>query len=96
MAKGYIIYHVSVADPELYREYIAADAPVFARHGGRFIVRGGEHEAVEGTRRDRHVVIEFPSYAAAKAYYHSPEYQAATRIRERAAVSDVVIVEGVD
>ena len=96
MAKGYIIYHVSVHDPELYKEYIAADAPDFVRHGGRFIVRGGDHETVEGTRRDRHVVIEFPSYAAAMAYYQSPDYQAATRMRERAAVSDVVIVKGVD
>ncbi|KAB2847777.1 MAG: DUF1330 domain-containing protein, partial [Hyphomicrobiaceae bacterium] len=58
MAKGFIIYHVSVRDPALYKEYIAADAPVLARHGGSFIVRGGKCEAVEGMKRDRHVVIE--------------------------------------
>lgn len=95
MAKGYCIFHITVRDPERYKAYIAADAPAFAKYGGRFVARGGRFEAVEGSAHTRHVVIEFDSYAAARAYYHSPEYSAAAQIRRSAADADVVIIEGV-
>ena len=96
MPRGYWIGHVDVSDPERYRDYVAANAAAFARFGGRFLVRGGAFEAVEGTARARHVVIEFPSYAAALACYESPAYQAARAIRENASTGDLVIVEGYD
>ena len=96
MAKGYLIYHVEVRDPELYQQYIAADAEAFRKHGGRFLVRGGKNEILEGRSHARHVVIEFDSYQAALAYYRCPEYVAATAIRNAAADAEVVLVEGVD
>lgn len=96
MPKGYCIFHITVRDPERYAAYIAADAPVLAKHGGRFVARGGRCEAVEGNAHMRHAVIEFESYDAARAYYHSPEYTAAAQIRRSAADADVVIVEGVE
>ena len=94
MAKGYWIGHVTVRDPERYKDYIAADGPVFEKWGAKFIVRGGRYELPEGRTRDRHVVIEFESYEKALACYRSDEYQAAARIRQEAAEADIIIVEG--
>lgn len=94
-SKGYWIVHVTVTDAARYPEYVAAGGPVIAHHGGRFLLRGGRYEAPEGNARERHVVIEFPSYAAALACYHSDAYQAAARLRQAYAQSEVVVVEGV-
>jgi len=94
-AKGYWIGHVTVTDPERYPEYQAANAEALQKYGARFIVRGGQYEAVEGEARDRHVIIEFASYQQALDCYHSPEYRAAKKLREKFGVSQIVIVEGV-
>ncbi|MCB1547752.1 MAG: DUF1330 domain-containing protein [Hyphomicrobiaceae bacterium] len=98
MPKGYWIAHVTVTDPERYKDYVAANGVAFAKYGARFIVRGGASETrVGGTGgTPRHVVIEFDSYAVAKACYDSPEYQAAARIRDEASTAHIVIVEGYD
>ncbi len=96
MAKGYWIAHVTVNDPEGYKQYVAANAVAFKKYGARFIVRGGENEIVAGSglQGKRHVVIEFDSYATAKACHDSPEYQAAAKIRDKYSVADVVVIEG--
>jgi uncharacterized protein (DUF1330 family) len=91
---AYWIAHVTVTDPEAYQGYQALAPAAFAAHGARFLARGGAHEVLEGPMLDRHVVIEFPSLAAARACYQSAEYQAARARREGAAVAHVVIVEG--
>jgi uncharacterized protein (DUF1330 family) len=91
---AYWIAHVTVTDPEAYRGYQALAPAAFAAHGARFLARGGAHEVLEGPVLDRHVVIEFPSLAAARACYQSAEYQAARARREGAALAHVVIVEG--
>lgn len=96
MAKGYWVVHVTINDPERYMDYIAANEAAFAKFNARFHVRGGESQVVEGTTRDRHVIIEFESYEKAKECYHSPDYQAAAKIRQKAANTDLVIVKGVD
>ncbi len=92
--KAYWIAHVTVTDPAAYTGYQALAPAAFAAHGARFLARGGAHEVLEGPALDRHVVIEFPSLAAARACYHSPEYQAAKARRDGAAMAHVVIVEG--
>ncbi len=94
MPKGYLIGHITVNDPEAYAEYVARDTPILARHGGQFIVRGGQSETPEGETKKRHVVIEFPSYAAAQAAYADPEYQNVADIRRRTADSVIILVEG--
>ncbi len=94
MPKGYWIARVDVADPEVYKAYVAANAEPLRAHGGRFLVRGGEFENPEGSSRSRNVVIEFPSYAAALACWRSPAYQAAIQLRQAASTVDVVIIEG--
>ncbi len=91
---AYWIAHVTVTDPEAYQGYQALAPAAFAAHGARFLARGGAHDVLEGPVLDRHVVIEFPSLAAARACYQSAEYQAARARREGAAVAHVVIVEG--
>ena len=94
MPKGYWIAHVTVTNPEGYKSYMAANAEPLQKYGGRFLVRGGQAEIRSGPERQRHVIIEFDSYATAKACYDSPEYQAAAKIRDANGIADVVIVEG--
>ncbi|MGV6850039.1 MAG: DUF1330 domain-containing protein [Marinibacterium sp.] len=96
MPKGYIIGHITVTDPEAYKEYVEKDTPILIGLGGRFIIRGGLSETLEGETQDRHVVIEFPSYAAAEAAYHDPAYQEVMKIRHRTAESTIILVEGHD
>jgi uncharacterized protein (DUF1330 family) len=96
VAKGYWIARVDVNDPKLYAEYVAANPAIFAKFGGRFLVRAGRFEAIEGSSRGRNVVIEFPDYAAAVACFHSPEYQENAKRRIASAVTDLIIVEGYD
>jgi uncharacterized protein (DUF1330 family) len=94
MPKGYIIGHITVRDPEPYKDYIRLDTPIIEGYGGRFIVRGGASETPEGETFARHVVIEFPDFEAAKACYHSPEYQKVADIRRASAEAVIVLVEG--
>ncbi|HEY7662299.1 MAG TPA: DUF1330 domain-containing protein [Xanthobacteraceae bacterium] len=94
--KGYWIGHVDVTDPEGYKAYMAADMAAFGKFGGRFLVRGGTREVVEGKVRARTVVLEFPSYQAARDCYRSPDYQAAAALRKGMAEVDLIIVEGYD
>jgi uncharacterized protein (DUF1330 family) len=93
--KGYWIAHVEVTNPERYKDYIAANAAPLKKYGARFLVRNGESSVPEGQLSSRrHVVIEFESYAVAKACYDSSEYQAAVKLREAASTGDLVIIEG--
>jgi uncharacterized protein (DUF1330 family) len=96
MAKGYWIGRVDVNNPEAYQNYVKANAAAFAKYGARFLVRGGNFEAVEGTARARNVVIEFPSYEAALACWHSPEYEAAKAERTGHAIAEIIVIEGYD
>jgi uncharacterized protein (DUF1330 family) len=94
MPKGYWIVRVSVKNAERYPEYLTAARPAFEKYGARFLVRGGRFEAMEGSSRERNVVVAFDDYATALACYRSPEYQAAKALRNAYADSDFVIVEG--
>jgi uncharacterized protein (DUF1330 family) len=96
MAKGYWIGRVEVADPEVYKAYVAANAEPFRQFGARFLVRAGRYESPEGTSRSRNIVIEFPSYQAALDCWNSPQYQAAIALRQPVSSIDLVIVEGYD
>lgn len=96
MPKGYIIGHITVNDPEAYREYVERDTPILKNLGGTFVVRGGASETVEGQSESRHVVIEFPDYESAKRAYHDPDYQEVAEIRRRSATSTIILVEGVE
>ncbi|MCZ6858769.1 MAG: DUF1330 domain-containing protein [Alphaproteobacteria bacterium] len=93
---GYIIARVNVTDPEKYQDYTAVTPGLIAKHGGRFIVRGGETATLEGPEETgRIVVIEFDSLEQAKAMYESAEYQAAIKLRAGAATAQFLAVAGV-
>ena len=94
MSKAYWIVRVSVRDEARYPEYLAAAKPAFEKFGARFIVRGGAYEVMEGTARDRNVVVEFSDRATASACYRSPEYEAAKAIRQKYADVDFIIIDG--
>jgi uncharacterized protein (DUF1330 family) len=94
---AYVIVDVDVKDPEAYKEYRAKAAPTVMAHGGRYIVRGGAVTHVEpGWDLHRFVILEFPSVAAARKWYDSPEYRKILPIRLRSTRSRLSIVEGLD
>lgn len=94
MPKGYWIVRADVADPERYKDYMAANAAPLRNHGARFLARSGRTEAVEGASRARNVVIEFPSYEAAIACWKSTEYQEAIKLRQPVSTLEIVVIEG--
>jgi uncharacterized protein (DUF1330 family) len=95
MPKAYIVSRVTVTDPNAYAEYVKAATEAIRKYGGRPLARGGPHVTLEGEARPRNVILEFDSLDGAVRYYHSPEYQAAIRLRENAGVAEIVAVEGV-
>ena len=94
---AYVIVDVEVHDPEAYREYTQAVPATLTPFGGRFIVRGGASETLEGDWRPQRVVIlEFPSAERAKAWHASPAYRAILPLRHRHARTNfLTVVEGV-
>ena len=94
--RSYWVVSVDVNDPEAYKTYQAANAAPIRKYGGRFLVRGMDHQTVEGGSRSRLVVVEFPSAEAAADCYNSPEYTSARKVREGLAVTDFVVAPGYD
>jgi len=94
--KGYVISEITVTDPDAYKQYAAAVAPVVAKFGGKYLVRGGQTIAQEGAApAGRIVVIEFESLAGARAFEDSEDYQSIAALRHKAAQSRVFLAEGV-
>ncbi|MGZ3236323.1 MAG: DUF1330 domain-containing protein [Burkholderiaceae bacterium] len=94
MPKGYWIVRVDIADLEQYKAYVAANAEPIRKYGGRFIVRAGRFECVEGASRTRNAVVEFPSYQAAMDCWKSHEYQEAIKLRKHVSTIDFIVIEG--
>ncbi len=92
---AYFIVDVDVKNPQAYEGYKQAAAASIAQYGGRYLVRGGKHEVLEGEwKPTRLVVLEFPTVEAAKLWYTSPEYEKVKPIRLQHAGCDLVLVEG--
>lgn len=92
---AYIIAEIEITDPEIYDRYRAQTPDVIAQYGGRFLVRGGRAETLEGDRQPgRLVVLEFPDVAAARLFYDSPEYKAIIGLRQQASTGRLILVEG--
>jgi uncharacterized protein (DUF1330 family) len=93
---AYIIADVDVTDSAKYEEYRQKVPAVITKHGGRYLARGGATEVLEGSWAPRRaVIVEFPSMAALKAFWDSPEYRPLRAIREASARSMLVAVEGI-
>ena len=94
---AYIVAQVKVTDPDAYQAYRQATPGVIAKFGGRFIIRGGEPEVLEGNWQvQRLVVIAFDSVEAARRFYHSPEYQEIVPLRQAASEGTLAILPGAD
>ncbi len=93
---AYLIVDVDVKDPVRYAEYVQQVPPTIAKYGGKFLVRGGKTEVIEGTWQPKRVVVlEFESVARAKEWYHSEEYRGPRDIRWSASTANLIVVEGV-
>ncbi|AZO64980.1 MULTISPECIES: DUF1330 domain-containing protein [unclassified Mesorhizobium] len=92
--KGYWMAMVDVRDPEVYKQFIEANAAAFAKYGAKFPMRAGRRANPEGPTGNRHVLVEFESYDRAIECYESPEYRAALKYRLAASTGHFVIVEG--
>ena len=95
MSKAYMVVDARSTDPERMVEYRRLSSIAVDRFGGRFLVRGGAYETLEGGwQPQRLVVIEFENMEKAKAFYDSPEYVAAREARAGVSSFDMVLVEG--
>jgi uncharacterized protein (DUF1330 family) len=93
--KGYIIGQVDVTNPQQYGEYAKLSPDIIAKFGGRFLARAGRTVTLEGTpARSRVVIIEYPTFDRAQAFFSSPEYQNAKKLRDAAANAQFILVEG--
>ena len=92
---AYLIADIEVTDPTAFEEYRQKVAPLVAKYGGKYLVRGGASEAVEGDWvPSRLVVLEFENMDRLKEFYHGEEYRPVMAIRTKSTVSKIVIVEG--
>jgi uncharacterized protein (DUF1330 family) len=93
---AYVIGDIEVTDQAVYEDYRKQVPAVLSKYGGKFLVRGGRVEALEGGwSPKRLVVLEFPSMEQAKRWYDSEEYRAPKAMRLRASRANLVMVEGV-
>ena len=93
---AYLIVETDIHDAEQYKQYTSAVPATIEQYGGRFVVRGGEFEVLEGDWTPvRLVMLEFDDLAAIKRWFESPEYQEVKQLREGAATLRVVAVQGV-
>lgn len=96
-AKGYLIAEAQVSDPVAYERYKELAQAAIAEYGGRYVVRGGACEVLEGGWSPRRmVIVEFESVEQAKKFYHSAAYRAAREARSEAAEMNMMVVSGVD
>ena len=93
--KAYVIGEIDVTDPKLYDDYRKQVLATIEKFGGRFVVRGGKLEPLEGGwTPKRMVVVEFPSMEQAQKWYRSPEYAPLITLRQKASRGKLVLVEG--
>jgi uncharacterized protein (DUF1330 family) len=94
---AYVIADIDVHDPDAYTEYAALVQAALDPFEGRFLVRGGACEALEGGwQPKRLVVLQFPSADHARGWYTSPDYVKAMAIRRRASTGIITLAHGVD
>lgn len=92
---AYVVVEIQINDPAIYEEYKRLAPPSIAQHGGRYIVRGGTAETLEGQwAPKRFVMLEFDSVDRAKKWWNSPEYAAAKALRQKCATTQMIVVSG--
>lgn len=92
---AYVVVEIAVHDAQTYERYKQLAPPSIMAYGGRYLVRGGATEALEGTwSPPRFVMLEFPSAERARAWWSSPEYAPAKALRQASAETRMLLVEG--
>ena len=92
-----IVYERRLRDPKMFEEYRRQVMPTIEAYGGRFLVRGGKFNALEGEMPfERIAVLEFPSRKSAEDWYNSPAYQKILPLRLNSMDSQFIVVDGVD
>lgn len=95
--KAYVIVDVKITNPERYAEYKKLTPQSLVPFDGKFIVRGGETESLEGSwKPGRIVVLEFPSMQKARAWWASEGYAPAKALRQSASVTQMILVQGAE
>ncbi|KAA0226043.1 DUF1330 domain-containing protein [candidate division KSB1 bacterium] len=93
---AYVAVEITVKDAETYERYKQLAPPSIAAYGGRYLVRGGKTETLEGSwLPSRFVILEFPNAQQARAWWESPEYAPAKALRQECAGTEMILVEGV-
>jgi uncharacterized protein (DUF1330 family) len=93
---AYLVVDIEITNPAQFEEYRKLAPAAIAKYGGRYIIRGGAYEVIEGNWKPQRVtVVEFESVERAKAFYNSPEYQTAIKARKGAANMKMLLVQGV-
>ncbi len=92
---AYVLVEITVTDPTTYERYKRLAEASVAAHGGRYLVRGGRVEPLEGKRSlPRLVILEFPSMEQARTWWASPEYAAAKPVRAASATTEMILLDG--
>jgi uncharacterized protein (DUF1330 family) len=95
MLPSYVVAQVDPIDSGPFEEYKAAVPEVVRMYGGEYLARGGRYQRLEGREPlTRHVIMRFPSYDQALAWYHSAEYKRLKDLRLSGASGDIVLIEG--
>ena len=93
---AYIIFEVDVKDPERYARNRDLIRPTLEPYGGRFLVRGGNVDTLEGSwKPSRLVVVEFPNVEKAKQWWKSEEYRPAKQLRQETTHTEMILAEGI-
>lgn len=92
---AYILVDITINDPQTYERYKLLAPASIAAYGGKYLVRGGRTEILEGDwQPSRLVILEFPGVEDAKAWWESEEYAAAKELRQSCTATDMLLVEG--
>ena len=93
---AYVIAELTVTDPTGFEDYRRVVEPTIKQYGGRYLVRGGRCDTLEGTwQPSRVVVLEFPSVEVARRWYDSPEYAPLKALRMKTARTEALLIDGV-
>ena len=93
---AYVIVEIEILDPAGYEEYKKLASATVENYGGKYVVRGGRTEVLEGDwNPKRIVVLKFESVRRAKEWLNCEEYREPRKMRHRTAKTNMVVVEGV-
>ncbi len=94
---AYLVAEIEVTDPAVFEEYRKKVPATIAQYGGKYIVRGGNVEELEGGWSPRRMVLlEFPTMVQALKWYRSPEYAPLIKLRQKGSTGKVILVQGVE